>query len=233
MESTFAGEIVQLWVDIGLYDVILPFLFIYTIVYMILEKTSILGARKNIDALVAFCFGFIATASLQTVTALHVFFSATGFLVVAGLCVMILVGMFGLDSVMSKKDKWYLNLPRYGIISIIGLGMLYIVAMAFGLERAIIAFIPQIPDAVTQMIIAGAVFVLVMRFIMGDSSSASSAGPASKSESQPEKPKKKGDKKNETARSASQESDSRTQEAGDLVEKLFPQDESYTRRFNR
>ncbi len=182
MQDTFTGEIVQLWVDIGLYDVILPFLFVYTIVYMVLEKTGILGSRKNIDSLVAFCFGFIATASLQTVTALHVFFSATGFLVVAGLSVMIIVGMFGLDSVMAKKDRWYLNLPRYIIMTIIGIAFLYMILMAFDLDRILLAYIPQIPAAITHMVIAGAVFVLVMRYIMGDSKSTSSKESAPKKE---------------------------------------------------
>ncbi len=227
MQDTFTGEIVQLWVDIGLYDVILPFLFVYTIVYMVLEQTAILGSRKNIDALVAFCIGFIATASLQTVTALHVFFSATGFLVVAGLCVMILVGMFGLDSVMSKKDKWYLNIPRYAIMTIIGVGMLYIVAMAFGLERVIIAFIPQVPSAVTQMVVAGAVFVLVMKYILsGTSGSATDSNKESpKKESAPDEkkapPKTEGNGKAKITKP----------DKKNLVERIEPDGEDFIRRF--
>src|SRR3989338_8683840 len=78
-ESTFRGVIVFLD-KIGVYDVILPFLLVFTIVFAILEKTKILGSekidgkehpKKNINAMVAFVIAFLVIASTQLVAVIN------------------------------------------------------------------------------------------------------------------------------------------------------------------
>src|SRR3989338_4862235 len=74
-ESVFRG--VLLFFDrLGIYDVILPFLLIFSIVFAIFEKTLIFGkekvgdksySRKNINAMVAFVISFMVIASAQLV----------------------------------------------------------------------------------------------------------------------------------------------------------------------
>ena len=179
MTDFFTG-ILQYWVDLGLYDVFLPFIFMYTIVYAVLQKTNILGEYKNINSLVSFCIGFIATASIQTVTTVQMFFSATGFFVVAGLCVMILIGMFGLKSI-NTGDKWYNKLPRNVVMIIIAIGFFYLAAVGFGFDKAIIGLIPAFPNVVTQTILVGAVFVIIIWSIIGGSKG--SGTPSKKEES--------------------------------------------------
>ena len=44
-ESLFRG-VLSFFNDIGIYDVILPFLLIFTIVFAILEKTKVLGVEE-------------------------------------------------------------------------------------------------------------------------------------------------------------------------------------------
>ncbi len=189
-------NILEFWVEIGLYDVFLPFIFIYTIVYAILQKTKILGSYPNIDAIVAFCFGFIATASLQAVEAVQMFFSAVGFIVVAGLCIMILVGLFGIKSVMSGKS-WLHKLPRIFILVIIGLSMLYITSIALGFENFLVNLIPSLPSAVMTGVISGSAFVLIMWYIV----SGKTTKPSSSSSSSSSKPKKDSKSSNESKES--------------------------------
>jgi len=56
-------EVIQLFVDIGLLDVILPFVLVFTITYAILQKMKPLGKEaKAIHAMIAFVLGFTATA---------------------------------------------------------------------------------------------------------------------------------------------------------------------------
>ena len=45
MVSTFRGAL-EFFEDIGIYDVILPFLLIFTIVFAILEKTKVFGTEE-------------------------------------------------------------------------------------------------------------------------------------------------------------------------------------------
>ena len=70
------GNALKFLDQIGVYDVVLPFLLTFTIVFAILEKTKVFGTekigsqdlpRKNINALVAFAIGFLVLASAQLV----------------------------------------------------------------------------------------------------------------------------------------------------------------------
>ena len=66
--------------QVGLYDVVLPFLLVFTLVFGVLEKSKIFGtektadgkngpySRKNLNAMVAFCTAFFVVASAQLVS---------------------------------------------------------------------------------------------------------------------------------------------------------------------
>ena len=75
MVSTFRGAL-EFFEDIGIYDVILPFLLIFTIVFAILEKTKVFGTeeiegtkytKKNLNAMASFVISFMVIASSQLV----------------------------------------------------------------------------------------------------------------------------------------------------------------------
>ena len=62
--------------QLGVYDVILPFLLIFTIVFAILEKTRLFGTdeiqgvkftKKNLNAMAAFVIAFFVIASSKMV----------------------------------------------------------------------------------------------------------------------------------------------------------------------
>ena len=69
-------ETVGFFDKIGLFDVVLPFLLVFTIVFAILEKTKVLGTeeiegkkytKKNLNAMAAFVISFLVIASSQLV----------------------------------------------------------------------------------------------------------------------------------------------------------------------
>ena len=79
MASAFR-EAINFFVKIGLYDVILPFLLVFTLMYAFLEKTMVLGyekiliggkevkvPRKNLNSMVAFITGLLVVASVRIV----------------------------------------------------------------------------------------------------------------------------------------------------------------------
>ena len=57
-QTIFRGAI-DFFIRLGIYDVVLPFLLIFTIVFAILDKTRILGKKKDINAVVALAFGLL------------------------------------------------------------------------------------------------------------------------------------------------------------------------------
>lgn len=72
-------ESIQFLESIGFLNVILPFLFVFTIVYGMLERTKIFGNRqKNVHAMIAFVVGFIFIASVSRVDSLILYLQIFG-----------------------------------------------------------------------------------------------------------------------------------------------------------
>ena len=90
--------------QLGLYDVVLPFLLIFTLVFGVLEKSKIFGeekgadgkpyTRKNLNAMVAFVSGFFVVASAQLVSLINVFVARTALVLVILVMLMILIASF-------------------------------------------------------------------------------------------------------------------------------------------
>jgi hypothetical protein len=90
--------------QVGLYDVILPFLLVFTLVYGVLEKSRIFGtekgadgktySRKNLNAMVAFVTGFFVVASAQLVALINVFVARVALILIILVMFMILVASF-------------------------------------------------------------------------------------------------------------------------------------------
>ncbi|MBI2176367.1 hypothetical protein HYU40_03395 [Candidatus Woesearchaeota archaeon] len=88
---------------IGVFDVVLPFLLIFTIVFAILEKTKVFGTetldgktytKKNLNALASFAIAFFAVASGRVVQAITQISANAVVLLFAAVFFLMLVGSF-------------------------------------------------------------------------------------------------------------------------------------------
>lgn len=101
MVSNFRGMI-EFLDRIGIYDVILPFLLVFTAVFAILEKTKILGlektadgkeyTRKNQNSMLAFVISFFVIASSELVRTINEAMANVVLLLLLSICFMLLVG---------------------------------------------------------------------------------------------------------------------------------------------
>jgi hypothetical protein len=101
--SMFRG-VLNFFVDLGVYDVILPFLLVFGIVFAILDKTRVLGTvkygsdenvpNKNINAIVAFVVAFFVVASAQLVQVITQVSSQMVILLLLIVLFLTLVGTF-------------------------------------------------------------------------------------------------------------------------------------------
>ncbi|HIH10601.1 TPA: hypothetical protein HA241_00245 [Candidatus Woesearchaeota archaeon] len=91
---------------IGVYDIVLPFLLIFTIVFAVLDKTKILGvdkidnrelSKKNLNSMVAFVMALIVIASAQLVRQISRIMADVALLLVLAICFLMLVGVFFKD----------------------------------------------------------------------------------------------------------------------------------------
>ncbi len=114
-ESVFRG-VIEFMAEIGVYDIILPFLLVFTIVFAILEKTKILGidkikdreyTKKNLNSIVAFVMAFFVIASTQLVAIINEVLANVVLLIILGVSFLMLIGTFFADKEFSLE-----NFPR-------------------------------------------------------------------------------------------------------------------------
>jgi hypothetical protein len=131
-EPTAFRQVIEVLVDLGIYDVILPFLLVFTIVFAILEKTKILGVekiegtelpKKNLNAMFAFVVSFLVIASTQLVAVVSQVMAHVVLLLILAVCFLMLVGVFFGDKEFTLKDypgwvKFFMVLMFIGIVVI-------------------------------------------------------------------------------------------------------------------
>lgn len=135
MVSTFR-EILVFFDKIGVYDVILPFLLIFTIVFAILEKTKVFGleevggkklTRKNINSMVAFVIAFFVIASSKLVEIVTTVSSWMVILLMLSVLFLILVGSFWKEGEGVFLEKGWKNL--FMIIMFVGIVVIFLEAI--------------------------------------------------------------------------------------------------------
>ena len=103
MPQSVLRNVISFFDRIGIYDVVLPFLLVFTIVFAILEKTRVLGTekiegeiypRKNLNAMAAFVIGFLVIASAQLVEAITRISANVVVLLLLAVFFLMLVGTF-------------------------------------------------------------------------------------------------------------------------------------------
>ena len=128
--SVFRGTL-GFFEQIGVYDVVLPFLLIFTLVYAILEKTQIFGkekvegkeyTRKNLNAMAAFVIAFFVVASTRLVAIINEVLANTVLLLILSITFLMLAGSFHTGSEeFFLKDGWktfFMVLMFIGIVLI-------------------------------------------------------------------------------------------------------------------
>ncbi|MBI4983513.1 hypothetical protein HZC32_02615 [Candidatus Woesearchaeota archaeon] len=130
-ESAFRG-VIGFLDKIGVYDIILPFLLVFTIVFAILEKTKVLGiekvegkdiTKKNLNAMVAFVVSFFVIASTQLVALVNQVMANIVLLLILAVSFLLLVGVFFGDKEFTLKDypgwiKFFMVFMFIGIVVI-------------------------------------------------------------------------------------------------------------------
>ena len=100
--TPFRG-VIDFFAEMGLYDVVLPFLLVFTIVFAIFEKTKVLGTediggkkytKKNLNAMASFVIAFLVVASARLVEILNIVSSQVVILLMASILFLLLVGSF-------------------------------------------------------------------------------------------------------------------------------------------
>ena len=124
MATTPLGGALDFLNRLGVFETVLPFLLVFTMVFAFLEKTKIFGTekyksasgtvydvtRKNMNSMVAFVIAFFVIASAQLVKLISEVTSKFVLLIILIFCFMLTVG------VMRKEDEKGFELSKTWII---------------------------------------------------------------------------------------------------------------------
>ncbi len=125
-------EVFQFLVNLGLLDVILPFLLVFIISYSTLQKTGILGLgkkdkpRKELNAMIAFVMGFFAVLATNLLSVVNIIMFYFVLLLMIGLMLALIIGIAGGHT----SSKFYIAIMLFltGVFVFYGLAQLGIVS---------------------------------------------------------------------------------------------------------
>lgn len=142
-EPSPLANAIQFFQKFGLFDVLLPFLLVFTIVFAILEKTMILGTeekgkdrpKKNLNSMVAFVVAMLVVASNKVVTALQVAIPNIVLMIVVSISFLMMIGTFAATGEFDLKSK---HKGYYGtLVAIMFIGVILIFLYAVKLESGV------------------------------------------------------------------------------------------------
>ncbi|MFH0978135.1 MAG: hypothetical protein V1837_02415 [Candidatus Woesearchaeota archaeon] len=173
MVSTFR-DILIFFDKIGVYDVILPFLLVFTIVFAILEKTKVFGTeevagkkqtRKNINAMVAFVISFFVIASSKLVEVITTVSSWMVILLLLSVLFLILIGSF-----MKEGEGVFLQggwQTLFMIIMFVGVVAIFLEAIKTDKGEPWLEFVIRfVVENFTSTAVASIVLILVIILFM-------------------------------------------------------------------
>lgn len=127
--STFRG-IIEFFDRIGIYDVVLPFLLVFTVVFAILEKTKLFGTeeiggtkytKKNLNAMMSFVVAFLVIASTKLVKIINEALGNVVVFLIVILSFLLLIGSFFSEDekVFLEKGPWRTGFMTATLVGII------------------------------------------------------------------------------------------------------------------
>ena len=167
-------DVIENMKDIGFFDVILPFLLVYAIVYAVLEKSRIFYLNKGdsedknlkgVSMIVSFVISIFSVASLTFVSWTQSFLAYISFGLIFFVGLMIVLGLiFGDDWIVFFKDgdKWNMKvLYVFGAIIVL-LGVIFAInSMDIELDLDIADTLEDSSsDIISILVIVGIVLIL-------------------------------------------------------------------------
>ena len=110
---SFQDTITQ-WEQIGVFDILLPLLLVFTVIYAVLDRTNIFGKdKKSINAIVALVVSFLAMQNIYITSFFKILFAQVALGIAILIAVVIITAM-----VMGTKNthSWRFILTILGFV---------------------------------------------------------------------------------------------------------------------
>ena len=176
MVATTFNNIVYYLQAYGVLDFLLPFLLVFTIIYAVMQKTKILGDKKNFNVIIALVLGLLFVVPHITgayplgydpVEIMNSSLPSIALIAVAAIMLLLLMGIFGTDFAAASA-------PIIAIVSI--LFVVYIFGSALSLWSSPSDVFYWWTAELTELIIILLVFGVVVYMIVKEPSEKSQGG---------------------------------------------------------
>ncbi|MAG45213.1 MAG: hypothetical protein CMH63_00365 [Nanoarchaeota archaeon] len=152
--------------DAGVFDVLLPFLLVFAVIFAVLQKIELFGKDnkgKKVDGVVSLIMAAFLVSQTELVTILQGFLPRISMAIVVLLMLLLVVGVF------TRNSDWQKGMLLVGVLVSIGL-VLWAIGAAAGWD---VPFVDSITDQDIAVLLMVGVFILVIYLIVkepGDSS---------------------------------------------------------------
>ncbi|HLC65689.1 MAG TPA: hypothetical protein VJI46_06220 [Candidatus Nanoarchaeia archaeon] len=181
VESSTFRAAVEFLQRAGVYDVILPFILVFTIVFAILEKTKVFGmeviegkeyTRKNLNAMASFVISLLVVGSAEIVEILNIVSSQVVILLFASVLFLLLVGSFSKEEKgVFLKGGW-----KTFFMFLMFAGIVVIFLNAFGFLEDLISGLSDTGTSETVgLIVMAIIMVFFVWFVVRDTGTAQKA----------------------------------------------------------
>ena len=114
--------------QIGVFEYVLPFLLVFSLVFAVLEKTQILGKEKtNINVVVSIILGLLLIAQTQIVSIINTFIPKMSLFIIVVLMFFLVTGIFG------ETTKGWTGLPLVIAVIVTILAVIWALTPTIGL----------------------------------------------------------------------------------------------------
>ncbi len=147
-KPTVFGDVIGFLDRLGVYDIVLPFLLVFTIVFAIFEKTKIFGTeevggkpypKKNLNAMVAFVIAFLVIASSRLVAIINESLANIVLLLLIIVMFLLLIGAFhGEGEEVTLKGHWR---TTFMVVLLIGILLIFLNAIPMDSGQSFLAWL--------------------------------------------------------------------------------------------
>lgn len=112
--------------NLGLFDVVLPFILVFTVVFAILEKTKVLGQHKDkpktkLNSIIALSCGLLAVGMLELANAITFLSRYMAFVFVAVMLLAMLAAFLNMGSIENKTFGVVIGVLALGVLAVLAL----------------------------------------------------------------------------------------------------------------
>lgn len=132
------GRAVEFFREFGLFDIVMPFLLVFAIVFAVLEKTALLGVtkvkgesypNKNLNAAVAFVVAMLVVAAANIVSVINEALPNIILLLVVLVSFLVLIGVFAKQDDFDFRSQEGTWLKIFMILIFLGVVMIFLGAI--------------------------------------------------------------------------------------------------------